>query len=31
LEFDEIRSLGNNFWRCHKDGVITIVQTEEHD
>ena len=31
LEYDDIRSLGNNLWSCRKDGVVTIVQTEEGD
>lgn len=31
LEYDEIRNLGNNLWGCHKDGVVTIVRTEEGD
>lgn len=31
LEYDDIQNIGDNLWKCVKDGVITIIQTEEND
>lgn len=31
LEYDDIRNIGGNLWRCMKDDTITIVQTESTD
>ena len=31
LEYDEIRHLTEDIWCCKKDGIITVVRTEDED
>lgn len=31
LEYEDIQQLGDDTWACCKDGIITVVQTEESD
>ncbi|MBQ3014113.1 MAG: WG repeat-containing protein [Clostridia bacterium] len=30
-KYDDIKKIADDMWSCHKDGIITVVQTEPND